>query len=94
MSRRGLLFPRGCHMRLSESCFRKVVIGVGKAVTLRRLTDAERAQIRSDYRQLRRQRLSPHGTVRRISEARRVLPEVVAHICGDLIDADQPRDSQ
>lgn len=60
-------------------------------MTIRRLTDAKRAQIRSDYRQLRRQRLSSHGTVRRIAEARRVLPEVVTHICGDLIDADQPR---
>ena len=58
-------------------------------MTLRRLADAERAQIRSDYRQLRRQRLSSHGTVRRIVEARQVLPEVVAHICGDLIDADR-----
>lgn len=61
-------------------------------MTLRRLTDAERVQIRSDYRQLRRQRLSSHGTVRRIVEARQVLPEVVTSICGDLIDADQPRD--
>lgn len=60
-------------------------------MTLRRLTDTERVQIRSDYRQLRRQRLSPHGTVRRIAEARQVLPEVVTHICGDLIDADQPQ---
>lgn len=59
-------------------------------MTIRRLTDAERVQIRSDYRQLRRQRLSSHGTVRRIVEARRVLPEVVTHICGDLIDPDQP----
>lgn len=58
-------------------------------MTLRRLTDAERVQIRSDYRQLRRQRLSSHGTVRRIVEARQVLPEVVTNICGDLIDADQ-----
>lgn len=63
-------------------------------MTFRRLTEAERVQIRSDYRQLRRQRLSPHGTVRRIAEARRVLPEVVAHICGDLLDADQPRGGQ
>lgn len=60
-------------------------------MTIRRLTDAERVQIRSDYRQLRRQRLSSHGTVRRIAEDRRVLPEVVTYICGDLIDADQPR---
>lgn len=60
-------------------------------MTIRRLTDVERVQIRSDYRQLRRQRLSSHGAVRRIAEARRVLPEVVTHICGDLIDADQSR---
>lgn len=63
-------------------------------MTFRRLTEAERVQIRSDYRQLRRQRLSSHGTVRRIVEARQVLPEVVTHVCGDLIDADQPRGGQ
>lgn len=55
---------------------------------LRPITDTDRAQIRADYRQLRRH-LSVHGTIKRITQARQVLEIVVRNVCGDLIDKDQ-----
>ena len=67
MLRRGLLFPRGCQMRLSESCLRKVVIGVGGVVTadcFKRLDTVRKpvlqeevpaSKVRFEYRQLCRQ---------------------------------------
>ncbi|ALA68432.1 hypothetical protein [Corynebacterium lactis] len=57
-------------------------------MTLRPITAADRAQIRADYRQLRRH-LSVNGTIHRITQARQVHNIVVRNVCGDLIDTDQ-----